>query len=91
MSGTVSRFAQRRPMVGGCQEVRVATTKASFNLPDEDLEQLRRLAAERNVTMTQALRQAIADSSFLSQQAETHNKLLVETPDGRVREIVIHR
>jgi hypothetical protein len=29
-------------------------TKASFNLPDEDLEELRRLAAERNVTLTQA-------------------------------------
>ena len=65
--------------------------KASFNLPDEDLEELRRLADARNVTLTQALRQAIKDSSFLSEHAEGENTLLIEKPGERLREVVLHR
>jgi predicted transcriptional regulator len=69
----------------------LAVKKASFNLPDEELEQLRQLAAERNVTVTQALRQAIADSSFIQEQVREKNKLLVEKKDGSIREISVHR
>jgi hypothetical protein len=65
--------------------------KASFNLPDEELDQLRKLAAERKVSVTQALRQAIADSSFLQEQVREKSKLLVERNDGTVREVAIHR
>lgn len=69
----------------------MATKKASFNLPDEELETLRQLANERKVTVTQALRQAIADSSFIQEQVRQNNKLLVEKKDGSIREIAVHR
>lgn len=73
------------------EDVFVATKKASFNLPDEELETLRQLADERKVTVTQALRQAIADSSFIQEQVRQDNKLLVEKKDGSIREIAVHR
>ena len=69
----------------------MATKKASFNLPDEELETLRQLASERKVTVTQALRQAIADSNFIQDQVRQQNKLLVEKQDGSLREVAVHR
>jgi hypothetical protein len=65
--------------------------KASFNLPAEELEVLKRLAKERRVSVTQALRQAIADSSFIEEQVKAHNKLIIERTDGTSRDVVIHR
>jgi predicted transcriptional regulator len=65
-------------------------TKTSFNLPDEDLAELKRLAEEHKVTLTQALRQAIKDSKFLTEQA-AQNTLLIQAPDGEVQRVVIHR
>lgn len=67
-------------------------TKASFNLPDEDLQELRRLAKERNVTVTYALRQAIADSAFLQDEViKQKNKLLLQDEQGISREVSLLR
>jgi predicted transcriptional regulator len=69
----------------------MAVRKASFNLPDEELDALRRLAAERNVSVTQALRQAIHDSTFIEEQLREKNKLLIERRDGTIREVSVLR
>jgi hypothetical protein len=69
----------------------MAVKKASFNLPEEDLDELRRLAAERNVTVTQALRQAISDSSFIERQIREKNKLVIKRPDGSASDVEVHR
>lgn len=69
----------------------MAVKKASFNLPEEELDELRRLAAERNVTVTQALRQAIADSSFIERQIRQKNQLMVKRKDGSVSDVEVHR
>lgn len=69
----------------------MAVRKASFNLPEEEIEELRRLADERRVSVTQALRQAIQDSSFIQEQVREKSKLLVEKKDGSVREVAVHR
>jgi predicted transcriptional regulator len=69
----------------------MAVKKASFNLPQEDLDELRRLAAERNVTVTQALRQAISDSSFIERQIRDKNKLVIKRPDGTSSNVEVHR
>jgi hypothetical protein len=71
--------------------VEMAVRKASFNLPEEEIEELRRLADERRVSVTQALRQAIQDSSFIQEQVREKSKLLVEKKDGSVREVAVHR
>jgi hypothetical protein len=54
--------------------------KVSANLPREDLELLRTLAADRGVTMTDVLKEAIRLEAFLS----TQEKLLVEGPDQKL-------
>lgn len=63
--------------------------KASFNLPLRELEALRDIARRRSVSVTQALRQAIAIFVFLTNLPEG-TKVLVEEPDGRRREVVFH-
>lgn len=68
------------------------TKKASFNLPEEDLAELRRLAAEKNVSVTYALRQAIADSVFLQDEVVRPGRTLsVEDEAGTQRQITIIR
>jgi predicted transcriptional regulator len=69
----------------------MGSVKASFNLPEEELAQLKQLAQERRVSVTQALRQAIADSNFIEQQVRESNKLIVERPDGTKNEVSVHR
>jgi len=66
---------------------KVPVVKVSFNLPADELQQLRDLGDSRRVTTTQALRQAIATEWFLANQPEG-SKVLIETPDGRLREVV---
>jgi hypothetical protein len=61
--------------------------KASFNLPEAELEKLRALAARREITVTQALREAIADSDFLAAQQDARNQVLIKTEDGEVSKV----
>lgn len=64
------------------------STKATFNLPNEDITELKRLAALRGTTVTAVLRQAIATEAFVNNELQNGSKLLVEKPDGRLRELV---
>lgn len=61
--------------------------KASFNLPEADLDKLRALAERRSVTITQALREAIADSDFLAPHLEANDGILIKTQGGAVRRV----
>jgi hypothetical protein len=70
---------------------RTPTIKASFNLPEDELEELRQVAAARNLTVTQMLRQAIADELFFLKQVDENNKVLIETPEGAVRQMIFTR
>jgi predicted transcriptional regulator len=65
--------------------------KASFNLPEDELEKLRALAARRSITITQALREAIADSEFLARQQDANNELLVKSEDGQTSKVILQR
>jgi hypothetical protein len=67
----------------------MAVTKATFNLPEEDIEALRRSARAHHTTVTSILRRAIATQLFVDQERETGGKLLVEKPDGKIREVVM--
>ncbi len=53
-------------------------TKVTVNLPDELVEELKRLASQRNLTVTQVLRQAIESERFLQDELEKGNKVLIE-------------
>lgn len=65
--------------------------KASFNLTEDELNELREEAAARGVTVTQILREALADRRFLANQIAEKNKILVESPDGDVTRVIFQR
>jgi hypothetical protein len=67
----------------------VEVVKASFNLPKRELDALKRIAAIRGVSATQALRQAIAILAFLV-DLPRGSRFYVREPSGDQREVVFH-
>jgi hypothetical protein len=65
--------------------------KASFNLTRDELEELREEAASRGITVTQVLREALADRRFLAAQRAEKNKILVESPEGEIAQVIFQR
>jgi hypothetical protein len=65
--------------------------KASFNLTRDELEELREEAASRGITVTQVLREALADRRFLATQRAENKKILVESPNGEVERVIFQR
>lgn len=63
------------------------TSKVTVNLPTALVEELR-ASADDSTTLTNLIREAIALKLFLRKRLEDDGKLLIEDPDGRVREIV---
>ncbi|MBV9251869.1 MAG: hypothetical protein JO227_21835 [Acetobacteraceae bacterium] len=66
-------------------------TKATFNLPSAELDQLKQLAKRRSISVTQALRQAIVSELFLQRIADRGAKLLVQEPDGTLQQLVFNQ
>jgi len=71
--------------LNGTQEI----VKLSFNLPKAEAEELKRLAAERQTTVTQTLRSAIADEKLLREQIADKGKILLENKHGGLRELIL--
>lgn len=63
--------------------------KVTVNLPVDELEDLKRLAADQKITVTEALRRAIATEKFLREEAKAGSKVLLRDPDKSYREIVL--
>lgn len=64
------------------------SVKVIVNLGLEVVEALRHLAAKRNTTITEVLRQAIGTEKFLDEVCEDQGTVLVEDARGRVRQLV---
>lgn len=62
--------------------------KLTVNLPSEEVEALRALAAKRQVTLTCALRQAIASEKLLDDIVRDGGTVLIEG-DGRTRQLIL--
>lgn len=65
--------------------------KASFNLTQEELEELREVAASRGITVTQVLREALADRRFLAAQRAENKNILLESADGKTERVIFQR
>jgi hypothetical protein len=61
----------------------------SFKLPRDEIEGLKMLAQTRRISLTQALRQAIATERFIADHP-TGSKLLIQYPNGEVHEVRFH-
>ena len=62
--------------------------KLSFNLPQPELDSLKSLAEARGITMTHALRQAIATEVLLDSEISDGSKVIIESRDGVRREVI---
>ena len=63
-------------------------TKVTFNLPNNELEALRSLAARRGSTVTSTLRKAIDTEVFLDEQERKGAKILIEEPNGTFSRVI---
>ena len=63
--------------------------KTTVNLPAEALDAIRHIAERRGITMTEAIRQAIATEKFLFDAQKEGGKLLIEERDKKVKQIIL--
>ena len=66
----------------------IQTTKVTVNIPDDVLAELREIAAANNTTLTDAISQSIRINKFLTDQEKLDAKILIETADGKFRQII---
>jgi hypothetical protein len=62
--------------------------KLTVNLPAETVEGIRQIAAEKNISMTEALRQVLDNQRFLHQELKKGSKLLLEK-NKNLREVIL--
>jgi hypothetical protein len=62
--------------------------RVSLNLSRDEVETLRDIAMQRNTTMTDVLRHAVVLERFVNEATKNKEKILVEKPDGKIRELV---
>ena len=67
------------------------TVKMSVNLSDEAARTLKNLADEYGVTITEELRRSISTELWRTEVEKAAGKVLVEYPDGRIREVIFQR
>jgi hypothetical protein len=72
-------------------EAEMAVKKVTVNLPDGDLATLKRLAEDRGISVTQALRQAISTERFLTDETEQKGYKLILEKEGDRREVILKR
>ncbi len=65
----------------------MAMKKVTVNLSDETIEDLKEVAEKRGITLTEAIRKAIATEKFVQDERDEGGKILIEKPGGRVREV----
>jgi predicted transcriptional regulator len=66
----------------------MAVIKMSVNFTADVVKVLKELAAKRNTTMTEVLRQAIGTEKFIDQVQRDRGKILIEDKRGRLRQLV---
>lgn len=65
-------------------------TRLTVNIADDVAEMIRRMKRETTAgTATEVVRRAIAVLDFFYEQQKLGNKVLVQTAEGKVKEIVI--
>lgn len=65
--------------------------RTTVNLPKETLEAAKALAAERNASVSDVIKAALDFDVFVTHATKTGEKLLLETSDKTLRQLVILR
>lgn len=68
----------------------MAVKRVTVNLSEEAVKSLEALANKRGITMTEALRKAIATEKFLADEVAEGSKVLIKSKDGKdTRQLLI--
>jgi len=62
--------------------------KVTVNLPEEAVELIDEYAEKRGISKTEALRRLLAHEKYLLDAVEDEGKVLIETRDRSLREVV---
>ena len=66
-------------------------TKVTVNLPDGTVEAIKKLAEDRGITQTEAIRQAIDSQFFLDQEVRNGREILLQNPANKtVQRLIFH-
>jgi hypothetical protein len=65
------------------------SVKLTVNLPDDAVAAVKQIADDNQISMTEALRQLIANERYLHNDVKKGSKVLVEKPDGTLRELIL--
>ena len=63
--------------------------KLVVDLPEKELEQLQKLADEQEISMTDAIRKAVATERYLRGHLKQGTKVLLRKPDNSYREVTL--
>ncbi len=66
-----------------CQTKRVAVT-----LPLETIEKLDKIASRHGITMTDAIRRAVATEDYLNNEIQENSKILIQKSDNTLIEVI---
>lgn len=64
------------------------TTKVTFNLPTDVVDQLKAIAKQKGTTVTEALRSSIVFNKYLYDQEANNAQLMIREADGRTARLV---
>lgn len=65
--------------------------KVTVNMPEDTVDALRRLAFERQTTLTEVIRDAIATEQYLDEQVANGGKILIEARPKTIKEVVFRQ
>ncbi len=82
----MSESLSSQPQPAKSEKVRVTA-----DLPLGTIELLRQLATSQDVTLTEALKRAIATEGLLQRRVSEKNKVLLQSEDGKISELVFRK
>ena len=63
--------------------------KVTFEMPVEELEELKQLAGQRDLTVTDTLRQAVKTEKFFRDNANRGSLILLQRPDRTYERVLL--
>lgn len=80
---------EKSPKARARRNTTLEVVKVSFNIPVQQYKDLDNLAASRGMTMTEALRRAIASEVFLQNEHDKGFRVIIENDEGDRRQLVM--
>ena len=64
------------------------TKKVAVTLPLETIEKLDKIASRHGITMTDAIRRAIATEAYIDNEIQENSKILIQKSDNTLIEVI---